>query len=198
MNMIRRFLNLAAIVSMLLCGGLIVLRFRSSVRSDNLVFAQQNGRVLKLATHDFPTDYLQLDLSAAWPHPAVGPRCYALNGKLSFSWVTAHEGFFRTAWFKSFDASVWCKRWIAPEDGGYLDALPVPLAFCPSVPMISIRAPLWMLIALTASLPSIRLLLSTAVRRRRRSKAGCCINCGYDLRASIERCPECGRLIPST
>ena len=29
-------------------------------------------------------------------------------------------------------------------------------------------------------------------RRRDREKIGMCINCGYDLRASKERCPECG------
>ena len=38
--------------------------------------------------------------------------------------------------------------------------------------------------------------LGTWAARRRRFGRGRCVNCGYDLRESRERCPECGTAVP--
>ncbi len=50
--------------------------------------------------------------------------------------------------------------------------------------------PLWIPTVLFGIWPTIALVHLR--RRRRRRKLGLCLKCGYDLRASKDRCPECG------
>ena len=59
----------------------------------------------------------------------------------------------------------------------------------------AVWGPTWALAVVFAALPAGRV-----VRwgwRRRRRRAGLCAACGYDLRATPERCPECGG-VPGT
>lgn len=54
----------------------------------------------------------------------------------------------------------------------------------------AIFIPHWAIIMLTALLPAIA--VTRSIRNRKRK--GHCPNCGYDLRATPDRCPECGRV----
>ncbi|HZL38265.1 MAG TPA: hypothetical protein VFC78_23320 [Tepidisphaeraceae bacterium] len=50
--------------------------------------------------------------------------------------------------------------------------------------------PFWVPILLTGLLPAFR--IRSLVRGRRKRQLGHCRSCGYDLRATPDRCPECG------
>jgi hypothetical protein len=55
----------------------------------------------------------------------------------------------------------------------------------------SLLFPHWLPALLFAVAPACWL-LGPWRRQAKRGKLGLCLNCGYDLRASPERCPECG------
>jgi hypothetical protein len=53
--------------------------------------------------------------------------------------------------------------------------------------------PIWpMFVVPLLAWPAMHIASIPAVRRRKRKQAGLCSECGYDLRGSPERCPECG------
>ena len=58
---------------------------------------------------------------------------------------------------------------------------------------VSVGVPLWLPLVLLAAAPAARAVLFARRRRRQgRLKRGLCPACGYDVRATPDRCPECG------
>ncbi len=89
-------------------------------------------------------------------------------------------------------------------DGTWANPRPLPLGFgfgkSPSsdptaAPYLGLLIPWWALLGLTATLPGLWLLLYLREHRSLHDGTNRCSKCGYDLRASPDRCPECGTLI---
>jgi hypothetical protein len=59
---------------------------------------------------------------------------------------------------------------------------------------VFLKLPLWLL--LVVALPAPMFALRQALIARHRRRRGLCLTCGYDLRFSPDRCPECGRPTP--
>lgn len=60
----------------------------------------------------------------------------------------------------------------------------------PYQPHFAVKIAQFPLAVILGAIPAGWLLLQ--VKRRRKHQAGCCPDCGYDLRASTNTCPECG------
>jgi hypothetical protein len=96
-----------------------------------------------------------------------------------------------------------------PRYSGELDSTPAvfqALGFSwisiapPSVPVRgwAVAVPLWFLLLLLMAWPAWHFRTVRRAGPERRRRLGLCVRCGYDLRASAERCPECGQEIPSS
>jgi hypothetical protein len=69
--------------------------------------------------------------------------------------------------------------------GGFATVVPLPS-------YTAVRVPTWLVMPLTLVVPVVSLVRYRGHGFVRRNTNGCCPSCGYDLRATPDRCPECG------
>jgi hypothetical protein len=119
------------------------------------------------------------------------------TGYATISWNPMPHGFLGFGWNFVSDVSPSIWAFVNAESSKtFLPATPPPL-HDPTIawlyPTWRFSVPMWFLILLLGFWPTLRAWLG--IRRRRPYGPGHCAICGYDLRATPDRCPECG-LIP--
>ena len=76
----------------------------------------------------------------------------------------------------------------------FVTDLPLLVMGVALTPLVYLFVPYWFLLTIPAVLPA-GWVVGVGVRRRRAKRllrANVCPSCGYDLRATPDRCPECG------
>ena len=169
----RRLLNLVTVLSLMLCVAVCVLWVRSYWLSDELLVTWRSGRAFVETTSGGVG--LVLSLGGDWSNETglahqVVPR---KDSRQSLALLYSGSGPGSTIW----------EGWGA----GYIYA-----RFGPDRSIRELVLPSWVVCVASAT-PGAAFWITTDRRRRRtRARRGLCPACGYDMRATPDRCPECG------
>jgi len=180
----RKFFNLAGALSLALFLATTVLWLRAHVVQDVIALSVRGDRLIRVHIKE---NGVVIASIAGWPR------------REAFSWRRDWTGKAGYAVPVMFDGKTMSGKSVVPGvsyssgTGTVTDpALPSAVTSVVSGKIVVIVW-LWPL-ALTLALAGPLTTMAArhwAVRRDRRAK-GRCVSCGYDLRATPERCPECG------
>jgi hypothetical protein len=172
LKILRRLLNLVAVLSLLLCVSSVALWVRSYRHEDALfiyydpLFGERDGVLVSSARGRL---YGQYSMDGT---TVLQPR-----------WRVDHSSATAIPWLTNLT--------LKQQFLGFAAGRGNPKqTFYDSWVRFAIIVPHWALAFLFAVLP-----VASGwgrLRTRRRRTAGMCSVCGYDLRATPERCPECG------
>ncbi|HEY7116996.1 MAG TPA: hypothetical protein VH475_10440 [Tepidisphaeraceae bacterium] len=188
-RLLRTLLNGLTALSMLLCIATLAC-WAWGLLSGNWVNAYRVCEGARLLCFHFDGQSILVELidpilfkNGAPPPPvgtweASGPRIWKMHGGWPFRFKEGRVT--DVGWgYGCFDAGRALCPWAYP-------GLP-PYA---SSDCRFVLVPVWAVVLVTAILPVGR------IRIRRRRDEGFCVQCGYDLRATPARCPECGAVAP--
>ena len=168
----RRLLNLLTALSLLLCAAVCVLWARSYGGSEWATYATAGGRFCL-------TQSCRGAIFLIWGQAGRGEEFSA--GWTLFRGVNARD----MTWIRPEPTYTFLGLGFAStsnaETGGASHWVSVPHPY---------------LLAATLLLPARRAWVRVQDRRRR-NRVGLCRACGYDLRATLDRCPECGASAPA-
>jgi hypothetical protein len=139
--------------------------------------------------------------AAAPPTRPAGPWWETVRSDRRYT-LAAHRGFLRL-WVAPSDPAVAYQTGVRAAGAAGPDAKPLldragftALRGDRPFDTWAVGVPLWAIALLGGLLPLVRFV--ALVRRRRAARRGLCRSCGYDLRASPDRCPECGTQVGRT
>jgi hypothetical protein len=198
----RRLLNLLTLLSLLLCVAVVALWVRSLYVADNWTYF---GAVGAASQNDYMVSIYPRRLTLALRRstfPPEGRTSYVASGARGNEagwWFNVHP---RLADYPDLDRALRREAtglgFAASHHGGTVNTKwSGPAGYVEGITSDwRVSMPYWFPAALFAAGPVAR--LARRVRRARRASAGKCTGCGYDLRATPDRCPECGMTSPAT
>jgi hypothetical protein len=173
--MIRRAFTVAAVLSLLLCIATLAFWIRSYRIGDALIWSRLILAVDPESDFVPMSKYYVIELTD-------GNGCFVVQyGNDWAQPITPFPTWRHVTTTRPFDfrnsfGSFWERRGFSWENDRDI--------------WRQISTPAWLPAALSAIPPVLWSILF--YRKRHRRHAGCCPSCGYDLRASKNRCPECG------
>ena len=191
----RHLLNLLTALSLLLCVAVVALSVRSYWHWDGLYRAQMSPGGLTWVNKSFRS-------SSGMLRADIWRGSYLDRSIALYEWQTL-ERIRKEAARRSGDSAT-----VRPDAWTYSDIRPRPAVapqesfgihyvrnrdqIAPGVVHSSFHAgiPHGLVAALALILPAVR--TWSRLRRRHRHRVGICPECGYDLRATPDSCPECG------
>jgi hypothetical protein len=175
LDRIRRiFSNTAAVLSTVFFLASIAGWVRSYFVSDQLIWTSQKPVMLGVADGKGTIDFVRATFD---PSVFVETPDSLAAQKPKAGWELKHS--------KPDDRDDW--NFVPPEHEMHLLGAKYRSGKVLFTYAQDISLPMWMLVLLFAIWPALWL-----IRYARRSEPGYCQRCGYDIRATPQRCPECG------